>query len=223
MKLKTCLLFGASGLTGNQLMHRLLSSDAYSKVKIFVRKRMDIQHSKLEQVMTDFDHLSSVKDQITGDEIFLCLGTTMAKAGSKEAFFNVDYTYTMEAARFAADNGVKRAMLISSLGADPNSMIYYSKVKGQVEKDMGKLPFESVVIIRPSLLLGEREEQRLGEKIGSRVINAVSGLMVGPWRKYKGIAADRVADAMIRIAQNPTTGISIVESDQLEKISNNTL
>ena len=163
--------------------------------------------------------MEEVSYQLVGDEIYLCLGTTMAKAGSKEAFYKVDYTYTIKAATLAVENGVGQAILISSMGADPASMIYYSKVKGNVEKDLCKLPFQSIAIVRPSLLLGNRKEQRTGERIAAYVSKAISSLFVGPFRKYKAISVEAVATAMIKIASNNKPGVKIYESDKMELIS----
>lgn len=221
MKTKIALIFGSSGLTGSILLSHLLGSPDYDKVKIFVRKPISLQHPKLEQIITDFEKIKDVSHQITGDEIYLCLGTTMAKAGSKEAFYKVDYTYTIQAATLAYENGVNHAILISSMGADPNSLIYYSKVKGGVEKSLGLIPFQSISVVRPSLLLGERKEHRLGEKTWAFMSKLFSVLFVGPLMKYKPITADAVARAMINIASKNKSGFNIYESDKLNIISKN--
>jgi uncharacterized protein YbjT (DUF2867 family) len=220
VSLKTALVFGSSGLTGSALVRLLLASEDYHRIKVFVRKSQNIRHPKLEEIVMDFDKMEILSDQIKGDDIFLCLGTTMAKAGSKAAFFKVDYTYNMTAARIASQNKVSNVILISSMGADSTSMIYYSKVKGKVENDLSQLPFKSIAIVRPSLLLGDRKEQRIGEKIGSRLSTALSVIFVGPLKKYKAIMAETVAKSMIKIASESKDGVAIYESDELEKIGN---
>jgi uncharacterized protein YbjT (DUF2867 family) len=216
MNQKTALIFGSSGLTGGVLLQKLLDSGVYNVVKAFVRKPLDMDHPALEQVLTDFDHLEKVSDQMKGDDIFLCLGTTMAKAGSKAAFYKVDYTYTVNAATIARKNGIKQVILISSMGADAKSMVYYSKVKGKVENALAKLDFVSLAVIRPSLLLGDRKENRFGEKMATSFSHAFSGIFIGPFKKYKPIASSTVADAMLKIASKGIPGKSIYESDRLE-------
>jgi len=218
MSKKTAIVFGSTGLTGRHLTSLLLEDSDFEKVKIFVRSITEIQHEKLEQIFIDFNNPNLIADSISGDVIFLCLGTTMAKAGGKDAFYKVDYTYTTEIAKIAHANGVKTAVLISSMGADKNSWIYYSKVKGQVENSLRNLGFESLAIIRPSLLLGERAEQRTGEKMAMHMSNALSWIFVGPFKKYKAIEAKNVAIAMIKIANNIVSGTTIYESLTLEKI-----
>jgi uncharacterized protein YbjT (DUF2867 family) len=139
MTQRSALIFGSTGLTGSELLKKLLDSGFYHNVKAFVRKPLKISHPLLEQIIVDFDHLEKISDQIKGDDLYLCLGTTMAKAGSKEAFYKVDFTYTINVATIAKANGVKQVLLISSMGADKKSLIYYSKVKGKVENALAKL------------------------------------------------------------------------------------
>ena len=215
---KTALLFGSTGLVGSELMKTLLNSPRYSHVCIFVRKIIDLNHPKLEQVLIDFDNPETIEKSIKGDEIFICLGTTMAKAGSKAAFYKVDYTYCHNIAAIASKNKVKNIMLISSMGASVDSMIYYSKVKGEIERDISRLSFDSVNIIRPSLLLGDRSEHRLGEKIFSVISRWLSFVYVGPLKKYAAIQASKVAKAMEQIADLKKTGIHIYESAALQEI-----
>ena len=159
---KTALIFGSTGLIGNEICKLLLKSPEYSEVKVFVRNITDLEHPKLKQIITDFDRLEDYKHELMGDQIFICLGTTLAKAGSKEAFFKVDYTYSFEAARIASVNQVGHLFVVTAIGSDKNSMFYYSKVKGQLEKAIQKLNFKSINIFRPSLLLGNRKANRLG-------------------------------------------------------------
>ena len=221
MNKKTAIIFGSTGLTGQHLTSLLLEDDDFDTVKIFVRRIIDIQHIKLEQILIDFNNPNLVADAIYGDVIFLCLGTTMAKAGGKEAFYKVDYTYTAEMAKIAHTNGVQTALLISSMGANANSLIYYSKVKGQIENTLTNMGFSNLAIIRPSLLLGNRSEQRTGEKIAMYLSKTLSGMFVGPLKKYNAIEAKSVAVAMIKIAKNMSNGTTIYESHSLDKIVSN--
>lgn len=214
---KTAIIFGSTGLVGSTLLKILLQSKEYDIIKAFVRKPLSFSHDKLLQIIIDFDQPESFIDRITGDDIYLCLGTTMKKAGSKDAFYKIDYTYTMQAATSAAKNKVKKLCLISSLGADVSSAVYYSKVKGDVERDISALGFDTIHIVRPSLLLGNRKENRVGERIGIILSRMLSFLFIGPLKKYKAIQDITVAFAMFQLMQSDTKGTFIHESIDLQK------
>jgi uncharacterized protein YbjT (DUF2867 family) len=214
---KTAIIFGSTGLVGSALLQILIQSDEYDTIKAFVRKPISTSHKKLHQILIDFDQPESYDTQVTGDDIYLCLGTTMKKAGSKDAFYKIDYTYTLQAATAAAKNNVKKLCLISSLGADAGSAVYYPKVKGEVERDISMLGFEAIHIVRPSLLLGNRKENRIGERVGILLSSMLSFLFVGPLKKYKAIQDVTVATAMYRLMQSDTKGTIIHESIDLQK------
>jgi uncharacterized protein YbjT (DUF2867 family) len=216
---KVALVFGSTGLVGSALVDELINSESFSLVKLFVRKKSGNTHAKVQEIEVNFDKLSLVASDISGDMLYICLGTTMAKAGSKEAFYKVDYTYCYEAARLSAENRVGQVVLISSLGADPTSMVYYSKVKGEIERDISKLNFDGVNIVRPSLLLGDRKENRLGEKIFIAVTKFLPFIFIGPLKKYRPIHVVDVAKAMLTISLSQNSGCSIFESEELHKIA----
>lgn len=216
---KVALVFGSTGLVGSALVDKLINSESFSLVKLFVRKKSGNTHAKVQEIEVDFDKLSDVASDLIGDILYICLGTTMAKAGSKEAFYKVDYTYCYEAARLSAENRVGQVVLISSLGADPTSMVYYSKVKGEIERDISKLNFDGVNIVRPSLLLGDRKENRLGEKIFIAVTKFLPFIFIGPLKKYRPIHVVDVAKAMLTISLSQNSGCSIFESEELHKIA----
>ena len=153
-------------MVGGHCLEQLLEHPAYKKVISFGRRKLDVSHNRLEQHIIDFDKLESYQTLIKGHDVFSCLGATMANAGSKEAFYKVDFTYTHETARIAAKNGANQVLLVSSAGSDIESLFYYSRVKGEIEAAMKKLPFWAVHVFQPSILLGDRKENRLGEKIG---------------------------------------------------------
>lgn len=214
---KTAIVLGASGLVGSELLSKLLVNEDYSKIKVLVRKSFPIVNSKVEELIVDFNHSEKFADKVTGDVLFCCIGTTIKTAGSKEAFIKVDYTIPAEAAKIAKQNHVKSVVLISSLGADKNSSNFYLQVKGDVEEALQQLNFDSLIIVRPSMLLGDRKEFRLGELIGKFFMKLFSFIFIGGIKKYKAIEAKVVAKAMIELSKNQK-GLLIAESDKLQEV-----
>lgn len=210
--LKTALLIGATGLIGDLLAHRLVESPAYERVKVLARRSLGWQHPRLQEVLIDFDHTNGLLVQ--GDDIFCCLGTTMKQAGSQTAFRRVDYHYPLEIARLALQNGARQFALVSSMGADPKSSFFYNRVKGDVEHDLAALAYPTLLTFRPSILLGDRRESRLGERIGAGVMRLFSPFLPA---RHKPIVAAKVATAMLETAQRGLTGQHLFESDQLQQ------
>lgn len=215
---KSALLLGASGLIGGHCLQRLCDDAAYDKVIALVRKTMALQHHKLEQQVVEFSHLQNYAHLMRANDVFCCLGTTIKMAGSQAAFRQVDFTYPVEIAKIAAANGAEQFLIVTAMGANPASRIFYNRVKGEVEAAIAPLAFRAVHIFRPSLLLGERQEFRLGEKIGERAAKIFSFLFAGPLRKYRPIEASAVAAAMIAAAKRNLTGVNIFESDQIQAL-----
>jgi uncharacterized protein YbjT (DUF2867 family) len=213
--MKTALIAGATGLIGKQLMYKLIESNAYSKVIILVRKAYEIKHPKLEQIPANYENMDSLLLSAIPDDVFCCLGTTMAKAGSKEAFHKVDYTYVLNLASFFAAKGAKNFLLVSSIGADKTSAVYYSRTKGEIEEAVSKLPYKGIFIFRPSILLGKRDEFRLGERIGIGLALVLQPFMLGSIKKYRPIYGAKVAVGMIKCALQDKEGKFILESDQI--------
>ena len=215
---KTAIIIGSTGLTGSSLLKILLNSDVYDKVVCFVRNSVKITHPKLIQHTIDFDNPDSYQGLIEGNDLFCCLGTTIKKAGSQEAFEKIDLTYPVQFAKAAVQNGVKQFSIISSIGADPNSSNFYLRTKGKCEEALRILGFQSTSIFRPSLLLGNRKEFRLGEKLSTYVMKILSVFMIGKLKKYRPVKAKRVAYAMFEIAQKNTVGYHVYESDEISDI-----
>ncbi|GAA4455754.1 oxidoreductase [Nibrella saemangeumensis] len=209
---KTALIVGATGLIGDLLTHRLVDSTVYEKVKVLVRKPLGWQHPRLQEVAYDFEHPNGLLVQ--ADDIFCCLGTTMAKAGSKEAFRKVDYQYPMDVARLGLANGARQYLIVTAMGADLNSRFFYNRVKGEVERDLAALHYPTLLIFRPSLLLGNRSESRLGETLAAGFMRVAAPLIPA---KYRGIDGQKVANTMFTTAQQGLTGRHVFESDALQR------
>ena len=216
--MKTALIIGSTGLIGSQLLQILLESDYYSTVITFVKRDTGIQHSKLKQYIIDFDKPESYKDLVNGDDFFCTIGTTINKAGSKEAFRKVDFEYPQQFAKIAVKNKINQFLIISSLGATISSSNFYLKTKGEIESFLKASTLEKVSILRPSLLLGNRTEFRFGEKVGAYFIKTFSFLFNGKLKKYKPIESAMVAKALFVIAQQNNKGFTIYESDWIQEI-----
>lgn len=215
--MKTALLIGSTGLVGSQLLHLLLDSPSYNKVIVFAKRDTKIQHSKLVQHIIDFDNVESYEHLVKGDDFFCCIGTTIKKAGSQEAFKKVDYTYPKQFAQIASKNSVNQFLLISSVGADEKSANFYLKTKGEIEAFLKGTTFKNVTILRPSLLLGKRAEFRLIEKTGALFMTTFSFLFFGSFKKYKPIESKVVAHALFTLAQDEEYGFRIFESDKIQE------
>lgn len=213
--MKTALVIGATGLVGNHITKKLLDNNNYSKVKVFVRRSIGFQHPKLEEHLVDFEFLKNWRVDLTGDELYSALGTTIKKAGSKISQFKIDYTYQYEVACAASDNGIKKYLLISSIGANHKSKNFYLSIKGKLEEDNQKLAFEKIFIFRPSFLAGERGEKRIAESIGIKIAGATTKV-IPALHKYHPVEAEKVAEFMIKTAnKNFEERIKIFESDEI--------
>lgn len=208
------LIAGASGLVGSSLLRMLLEDGAYDEVVSVARRPLDIRHPKLLQETVDFSRLPPLR----GDDLFCCLGATLKRAGSRDAFRKVDLDFTVALAARAREGGAKRLFLVSSCGASATSAFFYSRVKGEVEEAVRTLGFETVFLLRPSLLLGEREEKRLGERLAAPFLRALGPFLQGPLRRYRAIEAAVVARAALKLSWRRETGVRVVESDELEDL-----
>jgi uncharacterized protein YbjT (DUF2867 family) len=216
MKLqKTALIAGASGLIGSQLLPLLLASDRYAKVIAVGRRPVPVVHPKLEQRVLNLDELEQHRLSLIADDVFCCLGTTMRQAGSKQAFYKVDYLYVVKLAALTAANFAAQLLVVSAMGANADSRIYYNRVKGEMEQAVQQTPFRAIHIFRPSLLLGERAEKRAGERVGAVLLRILHPVLVGPLRKYRAVPGATVARAMLRAAEDDGGGIKVHLSDEI--------
>jgi len=217
---KHAVLLGATGLIGRHVLEKLLASPAYGNVTAIVRKPLT-EHPKLRQfVLEQFDAMP--EDAFEGaDDVFCALGTTIKQARTREKFRQVDHDYPVAAAERAKAAGAKRYLLVSAMGADPASKIFYNRVKGETETDIRALQLPMLTIVRPSLLLGDREQFRLGEKFADWLSRPLSPLFRGPLFKYRPIEASDVAAVLVRAAQMYTPGTHVYENDQLHRMAPN--
>lgn len=218
MNSRSALLIGASGLVGGHLLRLLLADDTYSRVVVPTRTPVGFEHPKLSEWIVNFDQLDRHQDAMNGEDVFCCLGSTIKKAGSQEAFRRVDFTYVLQTAALSQKNGARQFLVISSLGANIHSRVFYSRIKGEMEEAVAKVPFDAVKIFRPSLLLGKRRESRPAEAFGISLIKAFSVLLFGPLRRYRGIHSQTVARAMLRTAKQQDNGLRIFESEQIQSL-----
>jgi len=216
MKL-TANIIGATGLVGKQLVQQLLDNNNFEKIRIFVRRDFGIQHPKLEQQIIDFRNPETWQNHLTGDVLFSSLGTTLKQAGSKENEYEVDYTFNLNFAKTAKENGIPNYVLVSSIGANSNSQIFYTRMKGELDKAVAKLGFENLVILRPSSLTGDRKEKRWMEIISIPIANFLTKFM---FKKYRPIKDEIVAQAMINSVLKPYNNKSIWENFEICKLAN---
>jgi len=219
MKKKTAIILGATGLTGNILLKKLLADSRYSKIKIFTRKPLRFENPKVTEILCDLLDVDSYKDNFFGDEVFCCIGTTTKKTPDKELYKKIDFGIPVSSAILCKQNGIETFMVMSSMGANANSSIFYSRTKGDMERTVLKQNIKHTSILRPSMIGGKRNESRFGEIIGSVIMKGLNPLFIGSLRKYRIIDAETIATAMITLANNKIDK-QIIESDQIQKLGN---
>lgn len=210
------LVIGATGAVGKDLVEQLLADESIDRVDIFVRREVKISAEKLVVHVVDFDHPETWADELKGDVLFSCLGTTIKAAGSQEAQWKVDYTYQYEAAKAARANGVKTYVLVSSVGANAKSKVFYTKMKGALDDAVQELGFEGCFILRPPSLI-RKESDRFGEKVGVVALKAFNAL--GIMRSFTPMPTEEVAAAMIRLAKSGRHGVEIIDSQEILQVS----
>ena len=218
--MKTALVFGSTGLVGGHLLDQLIKNENYNKIKLFVRSEIIINDLKVEIVKTDFNNMEKHKEEMTGDHCYFCIGTTKQNSPDEDEYRRVELDLPKQIAQITKSNSVNSFVFVSSGYADPNSSGDYLKFKGLVEEELKKLSFNKLGIMRPSFLIGDRKEKRLGEKLGIFVFKLLSPLFLGPLKKMKPIQSEKVAKAMIKIS-NGDFRQQVFESNQIVEISNN--
>ena len=218
--MKTALVFGSTGLVGGHLLDQLIKNENYNKIKLFVRSEIIINDLKVEIIKTDFNNMEKHKEEMTGDHCYFCIGTTKQNSPDKDEYRRVELDLPKQIAQITKSNSVNSFVFVSSGYADPNSSGDYLKFKGLVEEELKRLSFNKLGIMRPSFLIGDRKEKRLGEKLGIFVFKLLSPLFLGPLKKMKPIQSEKVAKAMIKIS-NGDFRQQVFESNEIVEISNN--
>ncbi len=219
---RRALLAGATGLVGGYGLDELLDSNRYATITALTRRPLERRHHTLREVTADFDRLDTLGDRLAADDVFCCLGTTIRRAGSPDAFRRVDFDYPLALARAARLHGTVQFVIVSSLGADPDARTFYLRVKGELERALSEVGMRTLVVVRPSLLLGSRRESRPAEAVGKLVLSAVAPLLVGRLARYRPIHARDVARAMVQLAARGLTGLHTFESDELRALARHT-
>lgn len=215
---KIALIAGASGLVGKELLQLLLKGQEYDKVVALVRNPSNITNTKLDEMIIDFEKIEKIERLPQIDDVFCCLGTTIKKAKTKEAMTRIDVDFPLALARLGKVHKAKQYLVISSMGADPTSSVFYSRMKGRLEEELKQLGYPTLQIFRPSLLLGKRQEFRFGEGVATAIMPVISRLLVGPLAKYRAIEAHTVAAGMYRAANLNKIGVVVYLSDEIERV-----
>lgn len=218
---KTAIIAGATGLVGKFCLSYLLMDKNYQKVIVITRTPLPIKDDKIENIVCEYEQLASFSSKLIGDDVYCCLGTTIAVAGSQENFKKIDLHYPIELAKITKKNGAKQFLVVSAMGANSKSSIFYNKVKGEMQDLLKTIGFNTVHIFQPSLLTGLRKEFRAGERIAQVFTKIFRPLMFGPMKKYQPIEGMVVAYAMHQKALAEHNGYFIHQSDQIQAVFTN--
>lgn len=216
--MKTAIILGATGLTGSNVLNKLLLDDRYDKIKLFSRSTAAVAHPKVEEHLIDLFELEQHADLFTGDEVYCCVGSTKKKTPDEEVYEKVDYGIPVAAAELCKRNNIETLLIVSALGADPESKFFYNRTKGEMEQDVLKKEISRTYLFRPSLIAGNREEKRPLEYVWKQLMKVGDHFLVGPLKKYKSIQAEVIAKAMIFVANHRYAAV-IIESKEIQEIA----
>jgi uncharacterized protein YbjT (DUF2867 family) len=215
---KSALIVGATGLTGGLLTDMLCADDYYTEIHVLTRRKLESTSSKVINHIVDFDTLPEVSLDFHVDDVYCCLGTTIKKAGSKEAFYRVDFEYVINTAKLGLKLGAKQFLVVSAIGADSKSSFFYNRVKGEMEEALKTLGYTAVHIFQPSLIGGNRKEFRFGEWLSACFMKITNPLWIGSLKNYKMISADKIAVSMVKAAKSNKQGICIHSSAEMQDV-----
>ncbi|WP_031526518.1 oxidoreductase [Dyadobacter crusticola] len=211
MTSKKAILFGASGFIGSYLLEGLLDDPDYAQVTVVVRKDLNKKHPKLKVLIGDYNTLPELRYELIADEVFIALGTTRKNTPDEKIYYQVDHDYPVLATRIAKENGAKSVFVVTAIGANAGSSVFYVRTKGETERDIIALNMEHTHIFRPSMIMGDRQESRPLEKSFIGLFSLINPLLIGPTKKYRGIQAKDVAKSMLAAAKKPAGKVQIYE------------
>ncbi|WP_027076699.1 Rossmann-fold NAD(P)-binding domain-containing protein [Maribacter antarcticus] len=217
---KTAIILGATGLTGSILLHLLLHDDRYTRIKVFTRKSLEISHPKLVEFKCDILKLAEQEQNFTADEVFCCTGTTKAKTPDEERYRTIDYGIPVAAASLSKKNDIPSFLVVSAIGADRKSSIFYNRIKGEMEAAVLDIGLPKTHVLQPSLIGGNRNESRPGEYLFKQFMKVFKFAMVGSLRKYRTISPKSIAETMLWLANNPYIE-NRLPSDIISKLAEN--
>lgn len=212
---KKAIILGATGLTGSHLLKLLLNDSSYDVVKVFTRTKLPNIHPKIEEHVVDLLKLPDYADKFTADVVFCCIGTTKAKTPNKELYRAIDYGIPVEAAKLCKQNAINTCIVISAIGANAESKIFYNRIKGEMERDVLAQQIKHTQLLQPSLIVGNRNEKRLGEDLSKQFMKIV-GFLIPP--RYKMIEGETIARAMVELANNPPKE-QIIPSEKIKELA----
>tara|TARA_R110002051_G_scaffold137916_2_gene210513 strand:+ start:18752 stop:19423 length:672 start_codon:yes stop_codon:yes gene_type:complete len=220
---KTVIILGATGLTGGLLLNKLILDNRYQTVKLFSRSRIEGLPNKVQQYIGNLLELNQFKKEFTADEVYCCIGTTAKKTPDKKLYKDIDYGIPVAAAKLAKENGIPTYLVVSAMGANKKSSVFYNRIKGEMEQGVLDQDIPKTAILRPSLIGGDREERRVLEKIGLFIFKAIEPLFIGPLKKYRIINADSIAQAMLNLANTTSNTDVIITSNDIEQLAKRNL
>ena len=216
---KTAIILGATGLTGGILLKKLMVDNRYETIKLFSRTRIEGLPNTVQQFIGNLLELDQFKTDFTADEVYCCIGTTSKKTPDKKMYRNIDYGIPVSAAKLAKENNITTFLVVSAMGANKKSKVFYNRTKGEMEQDVLHQGIQHTSILRPSLIGGEREERRILEKIGLKVFRLMQPLFIGPLKKYRIINAESIAQAMVNLANTTSNTDVIITSLDIEQLA----
>lgn len=216
--MKTAIILGATGLTGGILLQKLLEDSRYSKIKLYSRSPIGVKNDKIEEHLIDLLELEKYEADFVGDEVYCCIGTTQAKTPDHETYHKIDYGIPVTAAKLSKKNQIKTYLVISALGADPGSKFFYNRTKGEMEREVLAEKIPETYIFQPSLIGGKREEKRPFEAVWKKVMSLGDHLLIGPLKKYRSIHPEKIANAMVYVA-NHKYAATRIESKEIKEIA----
>jgi uncharacterized protein YbjT (DUF2867 family) len=216
---KSAIILGATGLTGSYVLDELLNNPEYTKVIVFSRRPLEIENEKLQVFECDVLNLEEQKDYFKADEVYVCIGTTNNKTPNKKLYRDIDFGIPVTAAQLCRENRIDNIAVMSSLGANSKSSVFYTKTKGEMEESVLEMEIPNTYLLRPAMIMGPRKERRLGETLGKMLTFIINPLLQGSLKKYKGIHAETIAKAMINLCNEKSDLKEIIESDKIWEIA----